>query len=380
MGRWEWVDQLKEDIQVREAYDESMKDIGILGGGIAGLNTALRLLKKGHAVTLYEKQKGVIDKVCGEGILPFGVQMLDELGLTAAVAAEGRRFFGLTYTWQGKTLQAGFPDGVFGIGIDRGKLDPILRNACLAHSNFTFHEGVRESPETVSKKHDFFLGADGVQGKSARWTGRKLHASPRIGARCRLQATPPDRVTVHFFKEGEIYLTPTAQSTTSVAFLLNRRRLSVQGKDLRSFCEAMLREAFPQYAGCEIEDFATRGNIAVQWKGPQPQTILLGDALAAFDPISGAGMSFSLLCGKAAAEHLGDVDAYYRSMKPAIRAIGNVTHLISFFSGGGIRTGLMFRQLQKTPALFQRLIASHNGRQQWWQVLDWQAAKAVLRV
>ncbi|MCH5598509.1 NAD(P)/FAD-dependent oxidoreductase [Niabella ginsengisoli] len=43
-------------------------DIGIVGGGLAGLTTAIQLKKKGYAVILFEKNKYPFHRVCGEYI------------------------------------------------------------------------------------------------------------------------------------------------------------------------------------------------------------------------------------------------------------------------------------------------------------------------
>lgn len=357
-----------------------MGNIAIIGGGIAGLNTAYRLLRKGHQVTLYEKQKAGIDKVCGEGVLPFGVSLLKEMGWGAAILAHGQPFEGLGYVHEQRSIEATFPEGKLGFGIDRGRLDRLMREHCTSFDEFNLSVGKKVTPAEVLGNHDILIGADGVQGVTARWAGLQAIPSARIGVRFRIPASALGKVWVYFFKEGEIYLTPTDSTTTSVAMLLNRNQLPVKGKDLKAFCLDFFRQALPHYAGLPVHDFATRGHIAVRWKGKMPRIILIGDALRAFDPISGAGMSFALLGGKLAAEHVGDPKAYYAAMARARSAIAGYTALVKFFSGGGWRTKLMFRQLGKAPELFERLVASHDGNHLFGDVLDWQMAKQILRV
>ena len=41
-------------------------DIGIVGGGLAGLTAAIQLRKKGYAVALWEKNSYPFHRACGE--------------------------------------------------------------------------------------------------------------------------------------------------------------------------------------------------------------------------------------------------------------------------------------------------------------------------
>ena len=88
---------------------------------------------------------------------------------------------------------------------------------------------------------------------------------------------------------------------------------------------------------------------------------LLGDALRAFDPISGAGMSFALLCARLAAENIDDPNGYHRAMRPALRSIASITNTVLCLRGGGRRTRLMLRQLALAPESFDRILALHDG-------------------
>ena len=73
-------------------------------------------------------------------------------------------------------------------------------------------------------------------------------------------------------------------------------------------------------------------------------------------------MSWALLCGKLAAQHIHRPQDYFRALKPHARAIRDYTALALFFRGGGWRTRLMIRQLKLAPRAFQRIIARHDGK------------------
>ena len=70
-----------------------MIDLLVAGGGPAGLATALYGAKAGLDVAVVERRHGVLDKACGEGMMPHTLEHLDRLG----VSAQGRPLRGITY-------------------------------------------------------------------------------------------------------------------------------------------------------------------------------------------------------------------------------------------------------------------------------------------
>lgn len=66
-------------------------DIGILGGGIAGLSAALALHKQGHTPRVYERRAGPSTMGAGVTLWPNAGFVLQELGLLEDVAAAGGR-------------------------------------------------------------------------------------------------------------------------------------------------------------------------------------------------------------------------------------------------------------------------------------------------
>ncbi len=350
-------------------------EIAVVGGGIAGLNVALRLLRAGHRVTLFEKQRGPIDKVCGEGLLPFGVRQMHGLGLLEAVREIGTPFHGIEYRLGSRAVQGDFAAGEVGIGVPRGRLDQLLRAACEAFPEFRRQSGCKASLADL-QPFDRFIAADGVHSPLARAFGRRVRMGRRLGVRFRVQAAPPRRVRVAFFDYGEIYVTPIAPDAVSVAMLLDGRR-TPRGPRLQPWCTAQFRRAFPECEGA-LSHFATRGHIVADFHGPRPDFHLVGDALHTFDPISGAGMSAALTAGAACVAHLEDPAAYYRAVAPVIRSVDNFTRVILAFRGGGFRTRLMLNRLGRSPATFNRILALHDGVHQPWH-LEWRVALPLLR-
>ena len=68
-------------------------EIAVVGGGPAGLASALALAKAGREVCVLERANWPQDRACGEGILPDGLAHLRALG----VEPEGMPINGIEY-------------------------------------------------------------------------------------------------------------------------------------------------------------------------------------------------------------------------------------------------------------------------------------------
>ncbi|WP_343994718.1 NAD(P)/FAD-dependent oxidoreductase, partial [Terrabacter terrae] len=56
-------------------------DVVVIGGGPVGLAAALYAVRSGLSPVVLEPRAGTIDKACGEGLMPGGLQSLLELGV-----------------------------------------------------------------------------------------------------------------------------------------------------------------------------------------------------------------------------------------------------------------------------------------------------------
>src|SRR5438067_1049798 len=64
-----------------------MVDVAIVGGGPAGLATAIACARERLSVVVLERRTPLLDKACGEGILPRGLRALEALGVRDGLAA-----------------------------------------------------------------------------------------------------------------------------------------------------------------------------------------------------------------------------------------------------------------------------------------------------
>ena len=53
----------------------------VVGGGPVGLAAGVHAARAGFDVTLWERRAGVLDKACGEGLMPGALTELEGLGV-----------------------------------------------------------------------------------------------------------------------------------------------------------------------------------------------------------------------------------------------------------------------------------------------------------
>ncbi len=101
-----------------------MSDILIIGGGLAGLTSAILLQKNGYQVKVFEKKKYPFHRVCGEYISNEVFPFLESLDIRISESAHSRINRLAITSVSGKILHADLPMG--GFGLSRYKLDHLM--------------------------------------------------------------------------------------------------------------------------------------------------------------------------------------------------------------------------------------------------------------
>jgi 2-polyprenyl-6-methoxyphenol hydroxylase-like FAD-dependent oxidoreductase len=121
-----------------------MRDLLVAGGGPIGLATALYAARAGLDVGVREPRTGVIDKACGEGLMPSAVADLTALG----VVLDGHPIKGIRYIDGTRQAEAVFHGGS-GLGVRRTALHGALLEQ-VAAAIATSETSVRHSSTTVT--------------------------------------------------------------------------------------------------------------------------------------------------------------------------------------------------------------------------------------
>ena len=307
-------------------------DVVVAGAGPAGLGAAIHAAKAGMSVLVIDPHAGrSIDKACGEGIMPGGVEALERIGVRPA----GRPFLGIRYALaKDPTCEAfgNFPIGV-GLGVRRTTLSEALFDRAVK-SHVRFKEGsigaFVQGDDTVQLGDDirahWLIAADGLRSKVRRALAVELPTKhkPRFGLR-RHYATSPwsAHVEVHFAAGAEAYVTPVADDLVGVAILF--RDVAAEPAAGAGGRYDSLLERFPELkARLEGKEAAStvRGagpfehRVSKRVKG---NVLLVGDAAGYLDPLTGEGVALGLATAEAAIECVSvDDPALYERRYQAI--------------------------------------------------------------
>lgn len=294
-----------------------MLDLVIVGGGPVGLITALYAARAGLSCTVVEPRRGVIDKACGEGLMPAGLATLLDLGVDPI----GMPINGIRYVAGPHEAHASF-GGAVGRGVRRTELHAALLAAVagagipLVHARATHlsqsadavtvharaaDTAPTDTPEVTAR---FVIAADGLHSRIRSQLGLSLPTtgSARFGQRRHFAVAPwDDHVQVHWATHAEAYVTPVTPHLVGVA-LLTRHRASFDD----------LLAGFPDLSR-RLHD----GGSPVLGAGPLRQrsssrvagrVLLVGDAAGYVDALTGEGVMLGAAQAKEAVAAVAAAD------------------------------------------------------------------------
>lgn len=269
-----------------------MHDLVVAGGGPVGLAAALHARRAGLDVVVVEPRAGVVDKACGEGLMPGALARLADLG----VEVEGIDLAGIRYRDGQRSVDARFRAGP-GRGVRRTTLHAGLSRRLAEAGVEMRHEAVRSVLDRGShllvdgRPTRYLLAADGLHSPVRRLLGldAPVRGARRYGQRCHLRVEPwSDFVEVHWAPHAEAYVTPVAPDLVGLAVLSGRRAPY-----------AALLEGFTglrdRVAGVERTRVMGAGPLRQQARHRVAGRVLLvGDAAGYVDALTGEGIALGL--------------------------------------------------------------------------------------
>ena len=342
-------------------------DVFVIGGGPAGLATAIAARQQGLAVTVADGSRPPVDKPCGEGLMPYGRVALSELGI--AVPAEvSRPFRGIRFVSGDKNIQASFPVG-YGVGVRRTALHALMiERAQAAGVSLLWQtpvtglhsEGVQLGTQFVSARR--IVGADGGSSLVRRWAGLDhfLKDRTRFAFRRHYRVSPwSDYMEVHWGSRCQIYITPVASDEVCIALVSGDPHLRLDNA----------LSAFPDVA-TRLRDAAVsspeRGAISSTRKLRRvyrDNVALVGDASGAVDAITGEGLCLSFRQAQVLARCFadGDLRPYQKQHRSLARRPMLMASLMLALDWKDSFRHQVMRAFESDPTLFSRMLAMHVG-------------------
>ncbi|MBX9808055.1 MAG: NAD(P)/FAD-dependent oxidoreductase [Flavobacteriaceae bacterium] len=294
-------------------------EVVIIGGGLAGLTSAIHLSKSGLKVTLIEKNEYPKHKVCGEYIsnevLPYfqwlGFEISDLKPSTISKIAFS--------TAKGKTILGDLPLG--GFGISRYELDhylylKALKNGChiiqdsVTDIQFIGDEFRISTSNTLEITSKIVLGAFGKRSnidlklnrdfikKNSPWLAVKAHYSGNF---------PSDLVGLHNFKGGYCGVSKVENDKINICYLADYETFK-HYKNIEEFQSKVIYKN-PQlkaiFENCELlfEKPITISQISFEEKGTiENHILMIGDTAGLIHPLCGNGMAMAIHSAKIASE------------------------------------------------------------------------------
>lgn len=293
-------------------------DVIIIGGGLAGLVSAIHLSKKGLQVLVIEKNTYPKHKVCGEYIsnevLPY-LQSLDFDPI--AIGAKEITKFTLS-TPKSKAIETKLPLG--GFSISRYALDDELAEKAKESGTTILQDTVVD----VQFKNDVFtvitknnkklsskivLGAYGKRSNVDVKLNRSFiqNESPYLAVKAHYKGDfPEDLVALHNFKGGYCGVSKVENDHINVCYIADYKSFK-KFKNINDFQEKVLYKNKHLKKVFENSELAfkkpiTISQISFSAKNPVEQHLLMcGDTAGMIHPLCGNGMGMAIHSAQIAA-------------------------------------------------------------------------------
>lgn len=368
-----------------------MKDISIVGGGIAGLICSIQLAKRGFTVQLFEKKDYPKHKVCGEYISNEVLPILLNLGIDPlASGAKSIDHFEITSV-KNNSLRTKLPLG--GFSISRFTFDQLLYQKALSEDvaihvnthidNMEYEDGHDKLTTLEGKAFNskISVGAYGKYSKLdktfsrpftkkiSHYTGIKYHLRGEI---------ENDTVFIHNFKGGYCGVSKVENNLINVCYL-------IQSKHVKNY--KSLKELEAEHLGKNKQLKRIFSSLENQNRKPivisnihfgqksltENGRLMIGDSAGMISPICGNGMAMAIQSGVFAANAITDFlkgDISHKNMLSKYKqdwhnTFGNRLHWGQLIQHAFINYGLannIISLLQFAPWVLPKIIKKTHGK------------------
>jgi flavin-dependent dehydrogenase len=295
-----------------------IRDVVIVGAGLAGSSLATVLSNLGWDVLLLERRHLPQHKVCGEFLSPESQASLWALGLYDTVAALGpsQMSHALLVSARGRSLQVALPGEAW--GISRFGLDAALADAArdagaelqtgvtvteLIESGGSYRVELQSGQDrSVVQARAVVAGCGRHPVPNLRPTSAKAHSRQTfVGVKCHYQdVIMPPQVELFLFRGGYAGLAPIEDGRFNLCLLVTREIFARAGGTVRSMLDAAARwnpELGHRLVGARPlheTEIAVAPVDTGQPGVPWDTTARVGDAAVMIPPLCGDGQAMAL--------------------------------------------------------------------------------------
>jgi flavin-dependent dehydrogenase len=344
-----------------------VRDLVVVGGGPAGLATAILAAQAGLATTLVERRWFPVDKPCGEGLMPEGVRALRAMGVRVD---ESFPFEGIRYVDDGRVAEARFHHGP-GLGIRRTVLSQGMVNRAVELGVEVLERSPARDVVANGDRVRISLDSGSLESKwlaLANGNGNLLREPPvdrresfrRYGYRRHYRRRPwSSFVEVHWGRGAEAYVTPVSENEVGLAFLFH---------EAAPTWESMLAR-FPaleeRLEGCAPNSpLAGAGPMRRRMRSvASPRVALVGDASGYVDALTGDGVALAFECARALVSSLvaGSLAGYDKGHRRTTRRYRVMTELALILTRRPLARRVVVASLGTYPRLFESLLSFSRG-------------------
>lgn len=287
----------------------------IIGGGLAGLTSAIHLIKEGFEVILIEKNAYPKHKVCGEYVSNEVLSYLETLGIHPfthhAKKIDKFQFSSLS----GATLDITLPLG--GFGISRYALDALMVDRAInlgvqvQQAIVTNVQFAENQFQVTTNSHPivtatYVLGAFGKRSGMDGTLSRKFiqKKSPWLGVKAHYKSDFPDNlVALHNFNGGYCGLSKVETNHVNACYLADytsfKKYKNIEGYQQEVLYKNKALKHFFENSQMVFEAPVTISQISFDKKEPIIDHIfMIGDSAGLIHPLCGNGMAMAIHSAK----------------------------------------------------------------------------------
>ena len=366
-------------------------DVLIVGGGLAGLTSAIHLSKHNIQVLLIEKNTYPKHKVCGEYISNEVIPYLEFLDINPfELGAQKINKFQLSTT-SSKLIESDLPFG--GFGISRYTLDSALAKKAIEQGVLFVEDSVTDvqylaNEFIVSTKNNGLYHANNVIGAYGKRSALdvKLNRnfinkkSPYLAVKTHVKGDfPNDLVALHNFKGGYCGVSKVENNSINLCYITDFKAFK-KFKNIEDFQEKIvykntfLKQIFKNSTPV-FETPLTISQISFETKKPIEQHMLMcGDTAGMIHPLCGNGMSMAIRSAQMASLLIIDYKnnkiksrdllekAYIRDWNKEFKSRLKTGHFVASLFRMNNFSEILIRALKLFPSLLPKIIKRTHGK------------------